>query len=142
MKVEPDRKRKRAMTEEGQAAGRGKGGGLVSRDQNQGVASITNDLLRGAEAPLDKRREQTKNGSFVLKSLFRRNATSVVENVVKMLVKRNKERSLTFKEKEDEISNLEHMVKSLKGELSKAEDSKNLLKLGLEEEKSSKLNKP
>ena len=116
---------------EGGGARVGEGGG---RDEH-GVANITKDLLRGAENPPMHR----SNGSFVLKSLFRNNAKSVAENVVKILVRKDKERSLILKEKNDQISNLENTMNVLKQELSKAEHSKILLETGLNDEKSSKL---
>ena len=116
---------------EGGGARVGEGGG---RDEH-GVANITKDLLRGAENPPMHR----SNGSFVLKSLFRNNAKSVAENVVKILVRKDKERSLILKEKNDQISNLENTMNVLKQELSKAKHSKTLLETGLNDEKSSKL---
>ena len=122
----------------GQVAGVGEGEeGGGGRDYHHKV--ITNDLPRGAGATLHERRGQSNNGSNVLKSLFRSNAMSVAENVMKLLVKRDKEISLILKEKEDQISYLENMMNVVKGELCKVEDCKNLLKIGLEDEKSSKL---
>ena len=79
--------------EGGARIGEGGGRGEIGREElggggrdKQGVASITNDLLRGAETPLHQGK-----GSLVLKSLLRSNTKSEIENVVKMLVKKDKE---------------------------------------------------
>ena len=129
----------------GQAGGGGEvggsGGGEVGgegggRDQHA-VATITTDLLGGAQG--HESSGQTNNCSSILKSLLRNNAKRLTENVVTMLVKKEKERSLVLKEKDDQICNFKNMMNILKGELSKAEDSTKLLKMGLQDEKSSKL---